>query len=87
MQGMSAIASPQARAKCPFLSGKLANNESAPNQEQEKGAQVNTSDSVSLSPFEPADSGPLSKTCVSTAAKATMGMMPGFAKAGCPHAA
>ena len=48
---------------------------------------MSVADSVQISPFEPMDSAPLSKTCMHSAAKATFPMLPGFAKAGCPHAA
>ena len=85
MQGLSANFRTGDISRCPFFHGKSAPQATeAPTQET---TTTSVSDQVSISPFEPADSGPLTKTCVTSAAKATMGMLPGVAKAGCPHAA
>lgn len=82
MQGIST--SPGSIARCPFFHGRnpAEQNPSTPEVSNEMKA-----DSVSLSPFEPANADPLTKTCVTSAAKATFGALPGFTKAGCPHAA
>jgi hypothetical protein len=85
MQGMSLNTNSNAIARCPYFSGRQAPAPQTDNA-NEKSSQL-SSDSVTISPFEPADSGPLTKTCVTSAAKATFGMLPGFTKAGCPHAA
>jgi hypothetical protein len=82
MQGISSY-SPAAAAKCPYL--KLFPQQ-APQSAPSEAKNVAASDSVSISPFEPADSGALSKTCVRAGAQATMAALPGVAKAGCPHA-
>ena len=85
MQGLSTNFRTGDISRCPFFHGKNAPQAApAPNQETTTAA---VSDQDSISPFEPADSGPLTKTCVNSAAKATMAMLPGVAKAGCPHAA
>ena len=76
-------------ARCPFLNGSLGrtpSTESKASVEEPIGYGM-VEDQVSISPFEPASSDGLSKTCVSSAAKATMAALPGVAKAGCPHAA
>jgi len=82
MQGITNF-TPQQAARCPYLrmTGG-ATQEQAPAQNRAPAAN----DSVSISPFEPADAGPLTKTCVRSGAQATMAALPGFAKAGCPHA-
>lgn len=85
MIGMSGTPSSAALKRCPFFKGR-ALPESTTEQSQ-AGSCERAGDTVSISPFEPADSGPLSKTCVSSAAKATFPMLPVLAKAGCPHAA
>jgi hypothetical protein len=83
MQGIASF-NPAAAAKCPYLRGL-----SQPGQQQPESKESPTAtagDCVSISPFEPADSGALTKTCVRSGAQATMAALPGFAKAGCPHA-
>lgn len=82
MQGITSF-SPAAAAKCPYLRGM---SQQAPQAQPEQAKSAAASDSVSISPFEPADSGSLTKTCVRAGAKATMAAMPAIAKAGCPHA-
>lgn len=83
MQSITAYTPAQA-AKCPYLKMMGQSAPQAPQAEAPQSAAIG--DSVSISPFEPADSGPLSKTCVRSGAQATMAALPGFAKAGCPHA-
>lgn len=85
MQGMSAT-SGAGIARCPFFNGSMAKPAAEP-KAKEASPYQGLSDEVSISPFEPANAGPLTKTCVSSAAKTAMGMLPGVAKAGCPHAA
>ena len=85
MQGLNANFRSGDISRCPYFHGKALPKTAEAPAEESKPAQI--SDHVSISPFEPADAGPLTKTCVTSAAKATMGMLPGVAKAGCPHAA
>ena len=86
MQGISNYTPAQARKACPYL--RMMSPESAAKAmgQETPAAQTTSRDSVSITPFEPVPSKPLSKTCVSAAAKTAMGLLPGVAKAGCPHA-
>lgn len=85
MLGLSANHRTGDISRCPYFAGRPAPQPSQATPQESSAAQI--SDEVSISPFEPVNSDPLTKTCVSSAAKATMGMLPGVAKAGCPHAA
>ena len=89
MQGMTLTPGSNIN-RCPFFNGsmnKTAAKQPAADAFQGFGAPAEISDSVTITPFEAADGSSLSKTCVSAGAQATMGMLPGVAKAGCPHAA
>ena len=76
-------------ARCPYFNGSLPKSPNVDLNPQVTSENIGfgmVEDSLSISPFEPVNSSSLTKTCVSSAAKATMAALPAVAKAGCPHA-